>query len=277
VQLSVIVPTRNRADIWRRRWLLDALDAQTKPPDELVIALDNTEDATAAAILTELELHPPRYQVRIIEVLKPRPEPFPASGYPDNCLFHAADGEVILHIDDDIALPPGYIEHTRNMFEGLPSAVIWGLLEFVDETKAPIPETSDCRPAIARKHNWQLQPGGLWLMPLQHQVHWGAVYAVTARDIRAIGGHNVEHCGHHNTDTRLGNRLARFCRQSLVTSTPATTARHLGTTWHMKNRNNPHEIRKAQGNASGPKIANGGQAFWTSDWFTAAYATIHDA
>ncbi len=269
--ISVIVPTRNRAELWRSGRLLASLRAQDDQPDELVIAIDHTEDDTLDAIRTDTSRNRLSFPVRIIEVTKPRPEPFPASGFPDNCLFHAAKGDVTLHIDDDIALPPGYCRHTRAMFEGLPRAVIWGLLRFVDDQDNELADVSDCRRQHAAKHNWPLGPGGLWLMPTQSQTHWGAVYASTLRDIRAIGGHNIEHCGYHNSDTRLGNRLARFCGQSFATSTPATTCSHLGLTWYSSHKHDKKAIRGSRFTSSSSKIANGGADFWTSTWFDDAY------
>ena len=276
--LSVIVPTRNRADLWSRHWLLESLRTQTSLPDELIIATDHTEDDTVPTILRSTRKLAPRFPVRIIDVPAARPGPFPASGVPDNCLFHAASGDVMLHVDDDIALPPGYIAQMRALFAGAPSAVIWGLIQFVDADRLPIDEGAgiDPRHWLALKQRWTLLPGAIRQMPRTQQTHWGAVFAVTARDIRAIGGHDLAGCGFHNQDTRLGNRLARYCAGSYVTATDELTALHFGRTWHMTNVKEPAKIRAAYATAAGPKIANGGNAFWTSPWFDSAYTTTHN-
>jgi glycosyltransferase involved in cell wall biosynthesis len=272
--LSVIVPTRNRADLWRSGRLLDSLRAQDDQPDELVIAIDHTTDATSGTIIHDLELNPAQFPIRILSVDKPRPHPFPASGYPDNCLFHAAKGDVILHLDDDISLPPGFISHMRALFAGLPSAVVWGMLDFVDDAGEPISGEIDCRHSFATKQHLPILPGGIYQLPIHHNLHHGAVYTLTARDIRRLGGHNLEHCGWHNTDTRLGNRLARSLGGSYVTAT--TTTKHLGLTFHRQNKNNHDVIRAAQSTFSGPKIANGGVDFWKSSWFDHAYQVTQE-
>jgi len=271
--LSVLVPTRNRAALWRSAWLLDSLRAQTEPPDELVIALDHTEDRTLELITADLSHDPAPFPVRILEVLAPQATPHPASGIPDNCLFHAAAGDVILHVDDDISLPPDFCRRTRVLFTGLPSAILWAQHSFVDDHKTPLPgnDGRDCRAWLAEKHRWPLLPGGITELPKQQQLHWGAVWTATARDLRRIGGHNLAHCGWHNTDTRLGKRLIRTLHASYVTSTPEMTVLHQGKTWHAQNCHNPAVIRAAQGTTGGPRIANGGPDFWKSTWFDSAY------
>lgn len=271
--LSVVVPTRNRAFLWRSAWLLDSLRAQTEPPDELVIALDHCEDDTLDAILDDVHADWPTFRVRILDVLAPRPLPMPASGIPDNCGFHAATGEVIVHVDDDIHLPPGFCRRIRWLFAELPPAVVWSNLAFVDADKTTLPgaDGHDCRPDLAQKHHWRHHPGGLYEMPLREQVHWGAVFTLCARDLRKIGGHNLAHCGWHNTDTRLGNRLVRSGITSYLATAPETIALHLGKTWYAQHAKEPLAIRYSQGTSIGPRIANGGPDFWTSSWFESAY------
>jgi glycosyltransferase involved in cell wall biosynthesis len=274
--LSVIVPTRNRAGLWADGWLLDSLRAQAEPPDELIIALDHTEDITLELITADLKLDPVPFPVRILEVLAPRAQPMPASGIPDNCLFHAAAGEILVHVDDDIALPPDFIWKIRWLLEALPPAVIWPNTAFVTKDKSPLPghDGRDCRPWLASKQHWPLRPGGLLEMPLNMQVHWGAVYCLCARDLRRIGGHNLEHCGWHNTDTRLGNRLVRSGVSSYLTATPDMSPLHLGKTWYAQHAHEPLAIKYSQGTSLGPRFANGGQAFWSSSWFESAYREL---
>jgi hypothetical protein len=271
--VSVIAPTRNRSAYWQSAWLLDSLRAQTEPPDELVIAVDHTEDDTVQVLTADVTTRPLRFPVVILEVLAPRAEPMPASGIPDNCALHAAAGDIIIHVDDDISLPRDFCRRMRLLFDELPRAVIWSRLSFVDADRNPLPAHigDDCRDRMADQQKWKRHPGGLIEMPMRTQVHWGAVFTVCARDARNIGGHDLDSCGYHNTDTRLGNRLARSGLTSYVTSTPATTALHLGTTWYAQNKKDRHEIRRSQGATTGPRIANGGADFWNSVWFKTAY------
>ena len=272
--LSVIVPTRNRAALWQSAWLMDSLRAQTEPPDELVIAVDHTDDDTVAVLEADLSARPVRFPVHVLEVLAPRSAPHPASGIPDNCALHAATSTIIIHVDDDIALPPDFCRRIRVLFDSLPSAVLWAQLHFVtpDGTELEGWQGRDGRDFLAAKHHWPTLPGGIAQLPPQLSVHWGAVFVLCARDIRAIGGHDLRQCGWHNTDTRLGRRLARSLKAgSFVTTTPALTALHLGVTWYRQNCNNPRVIRAAQSTLGGDRIANGGQAFWSSSWFDSAY------
>jgi glycosyltransferase involved in cell wall biosynthesis len=274
VLLSVICPTRNRADLWRSGRPLDSLRAQTQPPDELVIALDHTEDDTAAAIDTDLARAPLRAPVRVLDILAPRPGHNPASGVPDNCLFHAATGEVIVHLDDDLALPPRFIELTRALFLGLPSAVIWPRLDFVDSAGNPLDGVSDVRVDVCRRHHWPTLPGGLVELPAALQLRWGAAYVCRSADIRAIGGHDLTTCQYHNTDTRLGNRLAQAGILNYFAGIDELAVKHLGPTWHQANKHDPQAIAASQGKPRCATTANGGPAFWSSPWFDSAYKCL---
>jgi glycosyltransferase involved in cell wall biosynthesis len=274
--LSVICPTRNRATLWRSGWLLDSLRAQTEPPDELIIALDHTEDDTAAAIEADLTRTPLRAPVRILEVLAPRPGPNPASGIPDNCLFHAAAGDVIIHVDDDTALPPRFIELVRFLFLGNPPAIIWPRLVYYETPNHQYAgnQHSDCRVDIRQRHRWPALPGGLVEIPAAIQLRWGAIYVCRPVDVRAIGGHDLETCQYHNTDTRLGNRTSRFGIKHYFAYHDELACKHLGLTWYMQHVHDPQAIAASQGHFRPKTIANGGPAFWTSPWFDSAYKCL---
>jgi hypothetical protein len=152
----------------------------------------------------------------------------------------------------------------------MPAAVIWYLMTFVDELEVPLPDGTDWRIRHIEKHLWPPLPGSLVQPPPNSGTFTGAVFATPAHCIRKIGGHALESCGYHNQDTRLGNRLARRYPSYLSTSS-TTTALHLGLTWHMQNMHNVATLRTAYGPARDPKIANGGDTFWTSSWFDTAY------
>jgi len=274
VLLSVICPTRNRADLWRSGRLLDSLRAQTQPPDELVIALDHTEDDTAAAIDTDLARAPLRAPVRVLDILAPRPGHNPASGVPDNCLFHAAAGDILVHIDDDLALPTRFIELTRALFLGLPSAVIWPRLDFVDSAGNPLDGVSDVRVDACRRHHWPTLPGGLVEIPAALQLRWGAAFVCRSADTRAIGGHDLKTCQYHNTDTRLGNRLARAGIPNYFAIVDELAVKHLGPTWHQAHKTDPQAIAASQCRLPVRTIANGGPSFWTSTWLNDAYKCL---
>lgn len=262
--LSVVVPTRNRAELWRSGWVLDSLRAQTQPPDELVVALDHTNDDTLDVIRARaLPFH-----TRILEVLSPRPQGDPASAVPDNCLFAAATGVVLVHLDDDIALGPDFCRRALEFLELEPRSVIWAGLKFVTANRSPLADHPpvDYRPAMAAKRHWPATPDGLFLLPTHWCVHWGAAYAVHRSEVLAIGGHDLRLAGYRNADARLGGRLVRAGLTSYVTGKDDLAALHLGSTHRAKTR--------STGPTSGSQIANGGLAFWSSSWINAAYREL---
>ena len=271
--LSIICPTRNRAHLWRSGWLLDSLRAQTVPPDELVIALDHTEDDTAAAIEETLSRAQLCFPVRLLEVLVPRPGPNPASGIPDNCLFAAATGDVILHVDDDICLSPDTIKLTRDLFEELPNVALWYLMTFVDVNHHALPEGRDWRLPRIDTFHWPKVPGGLVRPTNNSGAFTGAIWSTTRSALRAIGGHDITLCGYHNTDSRLGSRLLEYCSGgSYLCTSPKLQQEHLGLTWHMQNHSFPQILRAAyKARRAGATVANGGPHYWTSPWFANAY------
>jgi glycosyltransferase involved in cell wall biosynthesis len=273
VSLSIIIPTRNRADLWRSGWCLDTITRQSSPPDEVVIALDHTKDDTADAIKTRARKTHPQFPIKILDVITPRPKPYPASGIPDNCLFHAATGAVLLHLDDDIAIPPDFCRHVRALFDGTPEAAIWFLMTFVDQDHKALPSGEDWRIPIIDRQHWPKLPGSLVQPPPLSWTFTGAIFAVASSCIRRIGGHALESCGYHNQDTRLGNRLARRYPSYLCTS-PSCIADHLGTTWHMQHINDRAALTKAYGPTHDAPIANGGPAFWSGPWPASAYTVL---
>jgi len=264
VTLSVIVPTRNRSELWRSDWLLDSLRTQTRQPDELVIALDHTEDDT----LDVIRARALPFYTRILEVLSPRPQGDPASATPDNCLFTAATSDVLVHLDDDIALGPDFCRRALALLELEPRSVIWAGLRFVTADHTPLTNHPpvDYRPSMAAKRHWPELPPGIFQLPAHWCVHWGAAYAVRRAEVLAIGGHDLNFAQHRNADARLGGRLVRAGLTSYVTSKDEHAAEHLGTTNRAKTR--------SSGPTSGPRIANGGPAYWTSDACRASYRTL---
>jgi len=264
VTISVIIPTRNRAELWRSGWVLDSLRAQTRPPDELVIALDHTPDDT----LDVIRARALPFYTRILEVLSPRPQGDPASAIPDNCLFAAATGDILVHLDDDTALGPDFCRRAQEFLELQPRSVIWARLRFVagDHSLLTDHPPVDYRPSMAAKRHWPASTDGIFLLPAHWCVHWGAAYAVRRTEVLAIGGHDLQLAEYRNADARLGGRLVRAGLSSYVTSKVEHAAEHLGTTHHAKTR--------STGPTSGPKIANGGPQYWTSAACRQSYREI---
>lgn len=270
--LSVIVPTRNRAELWRSNRLLDSLRAQTQAPDELVVALDHTEDDTANAIADAISARPLSFPVRILEVLTPRAGEHQASAIADNCLFAAAAGDILVHLDDDIAIGSDFCRRTGVHFTSRPRSVIWAHLCFTNADHSAIIDHPpvDRRPFWAAKLRWPMLPCGIIQLPPTWCVHWGGAWAAPRAEILAIGGHDLTLAQYRNADARLGNRLVRAGLTSYVTSTSDLGADHLGTTHHARRRRGD----RSRGPTSGPKIANGGPAYWTSDACRQSYREI---
>lgn len=266
--LSVIIPTRNRAELWRSGWVLDALAAQTQPPDELVIALDHTDDDTLAAIRST----PPSFPLRVLETLSPRASEHQASAIADNCLFAAASNDILIHLDDDIAIGPDFCRRARGLLRMIPSSIIWAHLRFVNADHSPIIDHPpvDRRPAMAAKHRWPMVPRGLFQLPPHWPVHWGGAWAAPRAELLAIGGHDLNLAKYRNADARLGNRLVRAGFTSYVTGKDDLAADHLGTTHHARRRHGD----RSRGPTSGPTIANGGLEYWTSNACRQSYREI---
>lgn len=271
--VTLIIPTQSHAQRWAQGWVLDALRAQTEPPDALVIACDHCEDDTLGAITANLTRAPVTFTTTILDLTAPPAKPFPASGYADNCLIHFAGDGVLLHLDDDIQLPPDYTKATREHFRGDPHTIVWGHIRFVDAQGNTIQAAmqDDCRHYLADKRHWPTLPGGLCQMPNAEQLHWGAVWSVQRRDLIAIGGHDLADCGYHNQDTKLGNRLARSLAGSYITRDPALTCLHFDRTWHSYHAQDIKAQAAAYNLRRGPIVANGGPGFWSSPWFAGAY------
>jgi len=266
--LSVIVPTRNRAELWRTGWLTDQLAGQTQVPDELVVAIDHTEDDTLAAIRGR----PLPFPVRILEVLSPRAGEHQASAIADNCLFAAAAGTILVHLDDDISLGSDFCRRATVHFTSRPRSVIWAHLCFINAGPPVTLEHPpvDRRPAMAARHRWPYLTDRIYELPAGWPVHWGGAWTAPRAELLAIGGHDLHLARYRNADARLGNRLVRAGITSYVTSTEDLAADHLGLTHHARRRRGD----RARGPTSGPAIANGGLEYWTSDACLQSYREI---
>ena len=276
--LSVIVPTRNRAELWRSGRLLDSLRNQTEPPDELVIALDHTEDNTADTIHEQLIALPSKFPVRLLDITAARPGPDPASAAPDNCLFAAAAGDILVHLDDDLAIGLDFCRRVRTLLPLGKRAILWHQLFFLtaqtnerthNAARNAIHDDTlptDYRTTLAIKHHWPRLTGGIIQLPAHRMLHWGAAWSAHRAEILAIGGHDLRLAGYRNADARLGNRLVRAGLTSYVTCKDSLAAIHLGTTRRAKTH--------SSGPTGGPKIANGGAGYWTSEACRTSYRII---
>jgi hypothetical protein len=98
LQLSVIIPTLNEAA--RLPGLLDALKAQTRPPDEIIVADAGSSDGTASLAWSR--------GARVVQGGLPGPG--------RNAGARAAKGDVFLFFDADVLPPPNFIERALDEF-----------------------------------------------------------------------------------------------------------------------------------------------------------------
>jgi len=272
--LSLVIPTRNRAALWRSGWAIEPIRRQTEPPDELVIACDNPDDDTIVAVREATRNTP--FPVRILDLVAGRPGPNPASALPDNCLFHAARGDIVLHIDDDCHIHPDACRRLRQLLRDLPRSIIWLKFNFVNADGSPLVDypRTDSRLRCAEHFKWPTLPGGVIQLPSRGVYHWGAAWAIPRRELLAIGGHCMALSQFRNSDTRLGSRIVANGVASFVGAIPELAADHLGPTWYAVHQHDRDALRLSRGPITGKTIANGGPAFWETDWIKAAYTEL---
>lgn len=113
-RLSVIIPTRDRADDLAR--CLRAFLAQTMPPDEIIV-VDNASTTTAT-----------RDVVASIGNARYVHEPRPGLDFARNAGVRAAGCELIAFCDDDVEIHPEWCERMRQAFDAPEIWAVTGLV-----------------------------------------------------------------------------------------------------------------------------------------------------
>lgn len=118
IELSVIIPTRNRAVRLRR--LLEALCGQTFPPDRFeVVVVDNGSNDETPAVVDELA-GSVRYALRYLR------EDTPGLHRGRHAGWHAARAELLVFADDDVVPTSSWLAAVRETFESPEVALIGG-------------------------------------------------------------------------------------------------------------------------------------------------------
>jgi glycosyltransferase involved in cell wall biosynthesis len=102
--ISVVIPVRNDAAMLTTA--LEALAAQTRPPDEIVVVDNGSSDASAMIA--------DRAGARVV------PEPRRGIPYASSTGYDNARGAIIARIDADSVCPPGWLAQIERAFENDP-------------------------------------------------------------------------------------------------------------------------------------------------------------
>jgi glycosyltransferase involved in cell wall biosynthesis len=267
--LSIAVPTHNRAALWRSGWLLDGLRELAQPDLELLIVDDHSTDDTIVVLTDVLSARPLAYPVTLARCLTPPTSDNRASAAPDQVGFGLATAPLLLHLDDDLRIDPRLVDFILDL--DLTRRVLWLQLSFATPDGKPMHGTfsRDSRARYAHGHN-AIAP----LCP-HRELHWGPAFCAPTRELRAIGGHNLEHRGYRNSDTRLGRRLVNHGCQSLLAVDPRGFATHLGPTWYRAHQRDRALVRASRRPPTDePTIANGGAAYFDSPDFRSSFEIL---
>ncbi len=113
LRFSVFVPTLKRPELLRRN--LDALAAQTRRPDEILVSLRPDLDPEGVGVVDAFAAEHPELVVR--KVLLDRPGIVVA----ENALLDAAEGDVACLLDDDAIARPRWLENLARHYERDPT------------------------------------------------------------------------------------------------------------------------------------------------------------
>jgi glycosyltransferase involved in cell wall biosynthesis len=129
-RVSVIVPTMNRPDSLRRA--LDSILSQTRRPDEVVVVDDGESDEAALRGILQGS------GTRLVYVKKDRRGICRSR----NEGVRASSGDILVFIDDDVVMQPGYIEGFLRIFASDTAGRIGGLTGRIRRFKngVPLPE-----------------------------------------------------------------------------------------------------------------------------------------
>ena len=125
--LSVVIATRNR-----ERWLTDALESltrQTRPPDEIIVVDNASEDNTREAVSQFQHRLPVKY---VFEGKKGIP-------YARNCGVKLAKGDIIAFLDDDSSADENWLRYIEMPFIRDPNiGIVGGLIKPHNVSNGPI-------------------------------------------------------------------------------------------------------------------------------------------
>lgn len=257
--LTLAIPTRNRADLWKDGRVLGSILDQTDPDFELIVVDDDSTDETLAVLRPALKHCP---QARLFTCNPHGNCTTRASVIPDNVAMRHAGGAIFAHSDDDVILDKNFVAQTKRWFRDNGPSVVYGALVFVDLANPDkvLMEDPRFRHLGKTECDVRLQP--------EWKGERGAVYATLRDVLRFVGGHDLRFAEARGADTRLGHRL----RQVLPTwfsAQPGLIGQHLGYCYFQKCllEARVEEMFATRKSPFTPAtvatlVANGGLGFW---------------
>ena len=112
LKFSIFLPTLKRPDLLRKN--LEALELQTRLPDEVLISLRGDLDPEGVAVVDDFVAR--NTKLNIVKVMLTAPGIVVA----ENALLDAATGDVACLIDDDAIARPSWLENIARHYESSP-------------------------------------------------------------------------------------------------------------------------------------------------------------
>ncbi len=270
--VSILIPTYNRAHLWKEWGLLSDLYSQTDLDFELLIVDDNSTDDTIEFLSNYFKANQPRFRPRLIKVFLPKKHQFQTSGVSDNIGFKLVTGKTLIHLDSDMRISHRLVAFSKTLKLDKPPRAYFGCQLFVDKEGNILSEDFRLKSIPPLRDSIRLEGARAW----------GGVYVISTETIRRLGGHNLDFIYNRGLDARLGRRLELANVGIYFTKRPELTIKHLGLSWFrsLRNSGNEEEIDKYSVSPSRPgsppiqTIANGGLSYWTSSWFKDIYEEI---
>jgi GT2 family glycosyltransferase len=202
VQISVLVPTRDRRELLLRK--LAAHEAQALPPEEfeVIVVDDGSRDGTSEAVRAGSWPFP----VRLLEGAGIGPGPA------RNLAAAAAAGRYLLLSDDDVLPEPGCLEGHRAAQEAAGGAVVVGRVDIHPDLPGAATRSRLERPA-------HLGPQASWI------AFTGQNSSLPADLFREHGGFDESYRAYGGEEMELGYRLHRAGTRFRYAS--SARARHL--------------------------------------------------
>lgn len=193
LKVSVVIPTWNRAELLART--IDQIETQTVSRDlyEVLVVDNDSNDHTQSVLDRKTRTYP---NLRSFSQLKR------GAAATRNVGIRAADGEIILFIDDDILAEPTLIEahllyHQRN-----PGSAIIG---------AVTTPWASCRDPFVRylRDRGIFNPYSIACGPMDFSYYHTGNVSTARAVLNGVGGFNEEFCVYGMEDIELGYRLER--------------------------------------------------------------------